>query len=145
MKYAALILLFAFIACKNTETPATIAPAPPAKATAVEKRSPEEASRFSWEKQEHNFGDISASEKVSHTFRFTNTGKVPMMISDASGSCGCTVPDYPKNPIAPGAGGEITVTFDPANKQGMTSKIVTLRANTESGIERIVIKANIIP
>lgn len=101
--------------------------------------------KFSWENQIHDFGTISQKQEVSHTFVFTNKGPANLVIADAKGSCGCTVADFPKLPIAPGQKGKIAVSFNPKGKQGMQTKVVTLKANTKSGSERIVIKANIKP
>jgi hypothetical protein len=86
--------------------------------------------KFSFEKDTHDFGVIFQGEKVSYGFKFTNTGKTDLIINSASGSCGCTVPNYPKNPIPPGGSGQIDVTFDSNGKQGKQTKTVTLIANT---------------
>ena len=67
---------------------------------------------FSFEKEEHDFGILIDGEKVTYSFQFTNSGDAPLIISNAKGSCGCTVPNYPKEPIAPGATASIDVTFD---------------------------------
>lgn len=77
-----------------------------------------------------NYGKIKSGAKVTHSYKFTNTGKEPLVISNAQGSCGCTVPEWPKEPIAPGKSGEIKVTFDSTGKNGPQSKRVTLTANT---------------
>lgn len=77
-----------------------------------------------------NFGEIDEGGVVKHTYKFTNTGKVPLIISDARSTCGCTVPEWPKEPIAPGENGEIFVKFDTKNKKNKQSKPVTITANT---------------
>ncbi|WP_010180986.1 DUF1573 domain-containing protein [Aquimarina agarilytica] len=95
---------------------------------------------------EHDFGTINEGDVVEHLFTFTNTGNTPLVITDAKGSCGCTVPTYPKNsPIAPGATGEIMVKFNSTNKPNQQQKTVTITANTETGKERIKIKASVTP
>ena len=82
-----------------------------------------------------DYGTVKDGEKVVHNYKFKNTGKEPLIISDAKGSCGCTVPDWPREPIAPGKTGEIKVEFDSKNKgseEGANqSKRVTLTANTD--------------
>ncbi|MFQ3351448.1 MAG: hypothetical protein ACI914_000693 [Candidatus Marivariicella framensis] len=94
----------------------------------------------------HDFGNINEGDVVTTTFSFTNTGKSDLIIVDARGSCGCTVPQYPKNvPIAPGAKGEILVSFDSSNKPSLQQKAVTISANTESGREMLRIKAMVTP
>lgn len=85
---------------------------------------------FTFEKTEHDFGKITQDHPVEYTFKFTNTGTEPLIISDARGSCGCTVPQYSKEPIAVGATGEIQVSFDPKGKTGVQRKTVTITANT---------------
>ena len=85
---------------------------------------------FTFEKTEHDFGKIPQDKPVEYTFKFKNTGTEPLIISDARGSCGCTVPQYSKEPIAVGASGEIQVSFDPKGKSGVQRKTVTITANT---------------
>ena len=77
-----------------------------------------------------DFGTIQQGDSPEFTFTFENTGNEPMIISNAKGSCGCTVPQWPKEPIAPGQTGEINVKFNSKNKKGSQNKTVTLTANT---------------
>jgi hypothetical protein len=101
---------------------------------------------MTFDKTSHDFGIISEGEKVTTTFAFTNTGDSDLIIVDARGSCGCTVPEYPKNqPIAPGETGSIVVNFDSSNKPGVQQKSVTISANTSSGREMLRIKSNVTP
>ena len=96
---------------------------------------------MSFEEVEHDFGTIAKGTAVEHTFKFTNTGKSPLVITNASSSCGCTVPTYPKNEsIAPGESREMVVKFD-GSGQGQTTKTVNITANTEKGTEQLRIKA----
>ncbi|MFL1896949.1 DUF1573 domain-containing protein [Aquimarina sp. 2-A2] len=94
---------------------------------------------------EHDFGTINEGDVVEHTFSFTNTGKTPLVIVNAKGSCGCTVPSYPTEPIAPGATGEMLVKFNSSGKPNQQNKTVTITANTETGKEVIKIKALVTP
>ncbi|MCB2410460.1 DUF1573 domain-containing protein [Hymenobacter lucidus] len=94
---------------------------------------------------EHNFGDIKPGDVVKHTFEFTNTGKSPLLIENATASCGCTTPNWTKDPIAPGAKGTIEVQFNSQGKSGLQNKEVAVRANTQPSITQIAIKANILP
>ena len=93
--------------------------------------------KFTFEQEEHNFGQIRDGDIVSHTFRFTNSGEAPLIISKATAACGCTVPQWPKQPIPVGGSGEIQVQFDSSNKPGMQNKVVTITANTESKLSLI--------
>ena len=101
---------------------------------------------LSFDKTEHDFGTINEGDVVETVFAFTNTGESDLTILDARGSCGCTVPDYPKDtPIAAGETGEIKVKFDSANKPGNQTKTVTLTTNTERGREILRIKTVVTP
>lgn len=91
----------------------------------------------------HNFGNIHEGEVVSYDFAFTNAGKSPLIISSASGSCGCTVPEYPKEPIAPGQAGTLKVTFNSNGKGGHQEKSVTLITNTLQGRQMLFIQAEV--
>lgn len=93
---------------------------------------------------EFDFGDIKADAQVRHTFTFTNTGKSPLLIEDATASCGCTTPSWTKTPVAPGARGTIEVLFDSRGKRGIISKQVAVRANTQPSITTILIKGNVL-
>ncbi len=82
----------------------------------------------------YNYGEVVDGDVVEVDFNFTNTGNSDLIIFDASASCGCTVPEYPKNKnIKPGEGGNIKVMFDTSNKPGKQAKSVTLSTNTDSG------------
>ena len=80
--------------------------------------------KFSFDQEEHNFGQIRDGDIVSHTFRFTNSGEAPLIISKATAACGCTVPQWPKQPIPVGGSGEIQVQFDSSNKPGMQLSLI---------------------
>jgi len=102
------------------------------------------ATVISFTENEHDYGDIYQDTKNEHIFKFKNTGEEPLVISNAVGSCGCTVPEYPKEPIAPGAESEIKVVFSPGKKEGAQTKNVTITANTDPKQTKIVIKANVL-
>ncbi|MFC7357120.1 DUF1573 domain-containing protein [Jejudonia soesokkakensis] len=93
---------------------------------------------------EHDFGTIEQGTNVEHLFTFTNTGEAPLVIVDAKSSCGCTVPSFPKEAIAPGGKGELLVKFNGSGKN-QVSKTVTVTANTKGGKELIKIKAFVNP
>ena len=85
---------------------------------------------FTFEKEVHDFGTIVQGEKVAYAFKFKNTGEGDLIITSAKGSCGCTVPEWPQAPVAPGAEAVIDVVFDSAGKSGQQNKKVTIVANT---------------
>jgi hypothetical protein len=147
----ALIFSFAFVvlgACQNSGAKkvnsSSTTSAKTTEAASASKSSGGPA--MSFDKTTHDFGTINEGDKVSTTFSFTNTGDEDLIIVDARGSCGCTVPEYPKNtPIAPGETGSIVVSFDSSNKPGIQQKSVTLSANTATGREMLRIKSNVTP
>jgi len=96
-----------------------------------------------FDEEKYDFGDMKQGDVVHHTFMFTNTGSNPLVISNAIGSCGCTVPTYPKTPIAPGAKSGVEVQFNSAGKEGLQNKTVTLTANTDPSTTVISITANV--
>lgn len=99
---------------------------------------------FNFATEEHDFGRLVQGEKVSYTFKFTNAGKSDLVISSARASCGCTVADYPKTPVKPGASGDVTISFDSEGKKGIQNKTLTLLANTQPGTKVLTIKAEIV-
>ena len=107
----------------------------------------EKANQFpqiKFEETTHDFGEIKQGVEVQTLFNFKNTGKVPLVITNASSSCGCTVPEYPKEAIAPGATGAIKVVYN-GSGNGNITKTVTLTTNTEQGTETLTINANVKP
>jgi len=99
---------------------------------------------MTFSEKEFDFGEIKQGDKVEHTFNFKNTGKSNLIITSAQASCGCTVPEYPKNtPIKPGESGEMKVTFNSTGKSGITMKTITVSCNTKSGNELLKIKTTI--
>ena len=99
---------------------------------------------FEFVEEIKDFGEITQGEVVSMTFRFRNVGQTDLIISSATGSCGCTVPEWPKEPIKPGAEGKIDVKFDSNGKQGMQNKTITLVANTIPNTKVIAIKGSVL-
>jgi hypothetical protein len=91
-----------------------------------------------------DFGKVKQDSENKHIFRFTNTGTEPLIISNAKGSCGCTVPKYPKEPIPVGSTGEIEVVYKPGKQKGTQTKTVTVTANTEPADTRIQISADVL-
>ena len=101
---------------------------------------------INFEKTNHDFGEIKDGDIVETTFQFSNSGNSDLKILNATGSCGCTVPEYPRDtPIKPGESGTIKVKFDSSNKPGMQRKTVTLTTNTSKGKELLNIKAFVLP
>ncbi len=93
-----------------------------------------------------DFGTISESDgPASHTFQFTNTGKVPLVLSNVETSCGCTTPQWSKQPIIPGMKGIIKVEYDPANRPGPFTKTITIKSNAVTPVVTLSIRGNVTP
>jgi outer membrane murein-binding lipoprotein Lpp len=103
------------------------------------------APKFEFAEMEYDFGTITEGDVVEHTFTFTNTGEAPLVIQNASASCGCTVPDWPKEPVAVGNTSEIRVRFDSSNKTGVQNKTIRITANTEPATTTLQIKSSVTP
>jgi hypothetical protein len=78
---------------------------------------------------EHDFGKVEAGEKVAYTFTYENKGNAPLVISQATTTCGCTVSKYSRKPVPPGGKGTIEVIFDSSGRNGKQAKIITVRSN----------------
>ena len=113
----------------------------------------ESGAKMEFVKETHDYGTIKYGADGACTFEFKNTGDAPLIISNAKGSCGCTVPEWPKEPIAPGASGTITVKYD-TKRPGPINKSVTITSNainegydavTKVSTKIIRIKGNILP
>lgn len=99
---------------------------------------------MTFNEEKHDFGKITQGEKVSYSFIFKNTGGSDIVISSAQGSCGCTVPTYPKQPIKAGQEDKIDVVFDSEGKSGMVEKTITLVTNCNPSTKILTINSTII-
>ena len=100
---------------------------------------------ITWEKNTHDFGDIIQGDKVSHIYRFTNTGSNPLIITNVEVTCGCTIPKgWPRDPIMPGDNGVLEVLFNSSGKFGRQNKVVTVVSNATLGNSQLMFSANII-
>ncbi len=104
----------------------------------------EEGPVMKFDKEVHDFGKISQGEIVSYSFKFKNVGGSDLIIKEAHGSCGCTVPKFPKEPVAPGEEGVIDVEFSSEGKRDLQEKTVTLTTNSTPNTKVITIKANVL-
>ncbi|WP_424961706.1 DUF1573 domain-containing protein [Ekhidna sp.] len=128
MKYLASLLLvgFAFFATAQEEEPMT-------------------GPKISFTEKSHDFGEITQGEKVEHIFEFENVGNEPLIISDVRTTCGCTAPEWPREPVAPGKTAKIKVVFNSAGKMGMQNKVITVMSNAVNNPERVKIVTNVMP
>lgn len=141
---SAFIFAVAFANAQAPATPAVSNTAAPQTATEVKVENKNQAEfKFTETSMEYSYGTIKQGESVTHNFEFTNSGKEPLVITSAHGSCGCTVPDWPKEPIKKGEKGVIKVTFNSAGKQGPQDKTVTINSNAKTNPAVLHIKGNV--
>jgi len=95
--------------------------------------------------KDYDFGTVNEGEVVEGIFKITNKGKTDLIITDASASCGCTVPEWPKDPIKPGDSGELKFSFDSKGRTGKQSKSITLQTNTAAVTEMLRIGGTVTP
>lgn len=123
----------------------------PTAAPAVQTQPVEEAkpdgpvAALQFEKVEHDFGTIAEGQKVSYTYKFKNTGDAPLIIQSAQPSCGCTVPEWSKDPIPVGGEGYVKAEFDSKGKPNAQNKTITVTANTYPKQTTLRFKAMVIP
>ena len=134
--YILLVITFVAVGCGQGESKQTTN----GKAEDQEKEPP----KMSFEQVYYDFGNIKQGEKVSFSFQFENTGESPLVIEDAYASCGCTVPEYNKEPILPGEKGYIEVIFDSSGRRGNQYKTVGIKTNEPENKHRLTIKANVL-
>lgn len=114
-------------------------------ATASGNASEDGKPQITFEETSHNFGVITEGEHVEYNFKFKNTGTGDLLIVNAAGSCGCTVPEYPKEMIRPGAEGVLKVKFDSKGKDGVFDKSVLVTCNTEPRETKLVVSGEVKP
>ena len=136
MKKAILTFGMMFLAVMAFEVNAQATAAPVAKAIQVG------GAEISFEKEVHDYGVMEQNGNGQCEFVFTNTGTEPLLITNARGSCGCTVPEWPREPIAPGASSSIKVKYD-TKRIGLINKSVTITSNGETSTKIIRIKGEV--
>ncbi|MBC7915209.1 MAG: DUF1573 domain-containing protein [Pyrinomonadaceae bacterium] len=135
--FTVLIASIVFGSCNSDQTKGT-------SNDSTETSSSTDAPILQFDKDNYDFGKIKQGEKAAHEYKFTNTGKTPLIITDATATCGCTIPEYPKEPVAPGQSGVIKVVFDSANKSGMQHKVVTITSNTNPATTEVYLTGEVI-
>jgi hypothetical protein len=111
--------------------------------TAASKPVPR--ARISFKETVHDFGTIAQGEKVSYTFDYTNTGAVPLVLSNVQTTCGCTASQWSRTPLAPGKTGKLSASFDSKGKVGRQNKVITIFSNAANAEERVRIVVNVLP
>lgn len=134
----AVLSVFAFSSCKDNAADKV-----KEENVATAEARDAESGKFpviTFEESSFDFGTIDQGTHVEHVFKFKNTGEAPLMIVNAKSSCGCTIPEYTKAPVAPGEDGQLLVKFNGSGRN-QVSKTVTLTTNTKGGTETLTIKA----
>jgi hypothetical protein len=126
---------------KGTVTTATPDMATPA--AEVKPEGPLPVAQF--ERVEHDFGTVTEGNKVTYTYKLTNSGEAPLIIQSAQPSCGCTVPTFSQEPIPVGGTGFVTAEFDTSGKPGINNKTITVTSNTWPKITTLRFKAMVTP
>ena len=99
--------------------------------------------KMDFESTEWDFGEIDQGDAVDYAFKFINSGTDPLIITNAKGSCGCTVPEWPREPVAPGATGVINVKYNSKGKKGKQNKRVTLTTNMVPSQKILIVKGQV--
>lgn len=144
-----LFATFAWMACKN-DSGVQKADGPNADmvhnpVTADLPSDTNQLARIHFDESEFDFGVVTEGDVVKHSFKFTNVGKVPLTILKCRSSCGCTIPEWPEEPIAPGASAEISARFNTEGKSNMQTKVITVTANTYPNDTRIKLTGTVNP
>jgi hypothetical protein len=92
----------------------------------------------------YNFGTVTEGEKVTYNFRFKNTGKKPLIITNTTASCGCTVPEKPEKPILPGETAFIKVVFNSKGKAGMNNKTISVTSNARPEFPQLLLNGEVV-
>lgn len=101
------------------------------------------AADFKFEKEVHDFGNVKEGTQAEYTFKFTNTGKEPLVITNVQASCGCTTPKWTKEPVKPGESGTVTAIYNSKGRPGTFNKAVTINSNAKTPQKVLFIKGNV--
>ncbi len=138
-----LIIGFVFLSCNQGDDrlPSNLINNP---SSASGEKSDQRVPEITFEKTSHDYGRLIMGEKVSYSFKFTNTGKADLIVSNVSASCGCTVPRFTSDPVKPGENGTVTVVFDSHNRRGFQNKTVVVITNTNPNRTVLSVQATIV-
>lgn len=102
------------------------------------------APKITFDHDSHDFKTVIEGPKVTHVFKFKNDGKEPLILSNVKASCGCTTPEWPKEPIMPGKTSQITAVYNTQNRVGDFTKTITVESNATEGTKVLTIKGKVI-
>jgi hypothetical protein len=114
-------------------------------AQSEDSQTAQAGAQIAFEESLYEFGEITQGDRVEHEFSYTNTGTEPLVISSVKTTCGCTAPNWSREPLAPGETMTMLVRFNSSGKMGMQNKTITVNSNASNNPERIRITANVLP
>ena len=129
----------------TTETSASSQMSGAETTTSAAAKSDQPLTTIALAQSNYDFGTIKKGSKVNHVYEITNTGKNPLIISEVKPGCGCTAPEFTKEPIMPGKKGKITLSFDSSSFDGAVSKYADVFANVEKAPIKLTFVANVQP
>ena len=132
MKFCCSVLFVCFFGTAFAQEPAVF-------------EEPTNGPKIVFSEERHEFGDIIQGDVIEHVFEFTNSGNAPLVLQDVKTTCGCTVPEWPRTPLAPGATAELKVKFNSAGKIGIQNKVITVISNATNQTSRVMIVTNVNP
>lgn len=138
--FASLLLFVAVSTAVNAQNAAAPLPAGVAAPPAANPNAP----KIVFKEETYNFGELSEGPQATHEFKFTNTGKEPLVLSKVQASCGCTTPSWPKEPILPGKDAVIVVTYNTQGRPGAFTKSITVTSNADTPSKVIFIKGEVV-
>lgn len=136
------VITLAFLAVSGT---AMYAQTANSNSAPTQQPANDNAGKFSFKEESWNFGEVTEGPDITHEFEFSNVGKSPIFIRNASAGCGCTVADWPHEPVAPGATAKVKVTFHTKGRPGLASKVVTIDSDAQQQSMRLTFTASVKP
>ena len=115
------------------------------ESTIFTKKADDRQAQLTFTNREHDFGEIEEGQIVEYVFTFKNTGNYPLILQDIKTTCGCTAPEWTKEPIAPNEEGKVIVRFNTAHKAGQQRKVITVTSNAANSSEALVLFGTVLP
>jgi hypothetical protein len=131
-----LVPLVIFASCGSSDAPQDV--------ESLRQEGSKNLTSIQWIDSVRNFGNITEGQKLALSFRFKNTGDKPLVIQSVEPACGCTVADYPKQPLKPGEEGEITGEFNSDGRVGQQHKEITVTTNTAERTQNVIFEVNVL-
>lgn len=143
MKAVQVILLLLLLLSGNLLFAQGNKPTETAKPQATEEELPKAS--IKWLANKHDFGDIQEGQKITFSYTYENTGKVPLILSNVNTTCGCTASEWSRDPLLPGQKGKVTITFDSKGKVGRQNKVITVISNSDSMESQLFLSGSVVP